>query len=518
MASKINTSKFVYKNFTSVVACKKFYKEQVSNGDECLKLVNSGHTNVVCCLPMKSGKHVMEALASWSPYAKKGDVFVHLTALNEKGADAQFRMLNSLGMITACTQVPGDPNKANPKSWITALDQIRDHVRLNPSCRIIVFRDEFDYGPSVNGTMARVITFIENIPNIKLYQIHVSATDQPITFSANPLIQAWPRVQGIVSPKYCGIQWFKHKKLWHDAEPFFMNENFDLSDQAKDIIRDLYKRDDKVVVVVRLMSSRGDKFEDKKCKEKTILNRIKSLGFTPKLKFFAGDDKFAGTGDWSDSEFIDACESHADWNKSHTKRCQKKKMIIFICASCTRSVEVGFLKYVSSWHDHRNSTNWATMLQSVRTCHYGGYEIHNYFSSPNVKFQHGHCKFDSQKTKSLNHGWVIWTGKGAPPVGNRSRYTVSGNNVKDRCDAILKNSPDGVKYINFDSPNHNWTQSFANVLKKFPNIAKAHKNGPIWLEYSKQVNNNTNVIKFVPAGYPVSTQIHIETKTNCVYG
>lgn len=361
-----------------IVAEKKDYswfeknrKEQISCAIEIEKLttVNSSRPIAVTA-PVKSGKReivIIQALRTQLPKGKGNVKHYMLTSLSRQDCKDQILELEAYGIKCFVLYHKRIINEA-----IHSIEK-----DLKEGKQVNIHYDESDFGTGSDQLMSQV--WRKFASDHRVVNVGYSATNEEFLFSPHDPV----KITFAPHSSYKGVDWFLDNNLVEDAGDFYFEDK--LTAQGKKCIEELIADPEKYFGIIRFSSKSDFHFGNlrnilAKHYPNVILHKIDATN-----KFNYGRD-----GDWT----------HV---KSEDHSWYKKKIILFICQTCTRSTEIGFHKYISFLHDYRPGDKiYSTMAQALfRVLHYSdaGHKIKVYGDVNTFKLAAGRISYKEYDDK-----------------------------------------------------------------------------------------------------------------------
>jgi len=335
--------------------------------DECRRIVIRA--------PVKSGKREMvEYAAMRDSTSNPHRVHVFLSAWHRVADDDQREELSKHNM-----KVFSIINKKKVDECLAWITQ-----QVTKGKQIIAHLDECDHGSGQKQMLSRVWLAIHQNP--KVTTLLYSATPEEVLFSGEvddeeylvmmDEIKEGHFVRYDPPEGYCGPKKFLSEGLITEAIPFFYKEDgYVLSQQAKDIIRDLrwnMATDPNLnIVILRLSYCDLGGVTTERKKNKAIYQFLQNIHAFPELSDF--DDIIVDKGDdigirssrfsiekiqWSDPKY---------WRRQATGR----PRLIIIDQTSSRSTEWACHDRIFATHDFRNVVQFSTISQAQeRVNHY----------------------------------------------------------------------------------------------------------------------------------------------------
>jgi hypothetical protein len=331
------------------------YKYFEENRKEHVDAVRRYEDNkrVIIKAPVKSGKRelkIIEALRSREPGNTETN-FIYTSSLDRKDNKEQHEEMRSYGIECSVSK--------NSKQILQKINRL---IMQNQN-KIVLFIDESDYGTSVKQKMCHffdeICKMTENLD--RFYLRYFSATNKEIELSEYGESCC---VYNFIPPEsYRGAQYFLENNLVHEAEPFFIYDNYHnvaLSDQGVKLLQE-FSNQNKVFSVLRIANKNSDLPTYSEIMESEALREfIFDKYYGIKL---IGIDQNSGMG-WGKPS-----ASTKNWSDYFSR--DSKKLFV-INQTCTRSTELGFIPQIYFWHECRSpDTPYNTIIQSsMRVCHY----------------------------------------------------------------------------------------------------------------------------------------------------
>ncbi len=302
----------------------------VKNIDQDADFQSKPFHHIILVAPVKSGKReIMEAFLRRNNSGSGRKIkHIYLSALNRKDDKPQLEELRAYGFSVYLSS-----------SGQQLVDEVAEGD--NEYDKFIIHFNESDYGTGSKQLMGRF--FKKLIENPKVQIIAYSATNEEATHSRFARRYKC-KIKTFIPPTiYCGTKWYLDNKRVIEAEPFWDEKTGTLSRQGIECC-DRLLNSDKIFGVVRFPTSMKPMRDSGKF-EAAIK---KQYGF--KVKFVDANDSF----DWGNGD-------NASW---YGPVINKRKTILAICQTATRSTELKFHRHISFWHGAQRRAAYNTIIQA----------------------------------------------------------------------------------------------------------------------------------------------------------
>ena len=310
--------------------------------------------NLIILADVKSGKRINVQALSCILTEINGKELVHflITKLYRKDSNEQIVEHNKFNNLSA--------HAISTRKDISHITNQID-IKLSKGKFVLIHLDESDYGSGASQILSVIYGKYLNNPNVKFF--FWSATNQEAVYSNMASTQQSLIVNIDPGEEYKGASWFLDNGLVSDSEKFVqvykdetgkMKQNLTL--QALELINHL-QNSDKTFGIVRFNGSGSKIGGYRYIKSSGLLQEyLEKLGF--EVRFIDSDNSF----DWGKS-------SNRSWGNYVL---DKKKVILILCQTFSRSTECCFHEHIAFYHDHREEkVNVTTMIQSFgRIFHY----------------------------------------------------------------------------------------------------------------------------------------------------
>lgn len=222
--------------------------------------------------------------------------------------------------------------------------------------KVFIHLNESDYGTGDDSCLSKVFDKIEAIPNVQF--ICISATNDEAIHSYFGNLPNTRILYYTPPSNYCGVEWFLNNNLVYEAEPAWVPATKTspgcITTQGHECLNILKNSNDKVFGFFRIPYGMK-KVKDQGEFEKAIK---KQYGFD--VLFVGAEDSFI---------YNDGPD-----NNWELRALKKRKTVIVICQTATRSTEITFHNYIAFWHGaERKKTPANTIYQADgRVIHYYG--------------------------------------------------------------------------------------------------------------------------------------------------
>lgn len=239
----------------------------------------------VISAPVKSGKRIIVLISKQLESEKK---HIFLTSLHRKADENQHIELEEDGI-----KVFTLPKAIKSK----CVKEINEFLEKNKDLKVVAHLDELDYGAGERQSLSYVIKDLINEPRVEFRLYSATPQVAETDFLDRNKIQKYITLDPFKPPKeYYSIKNYLEDELFHEAQDFFtydfLNEEFSLSEQGKQLIDDLHTSDNKFIGIIRLCGNirdeygRETKFKIFKRNEKNIENFYKEkYGDSKQLRF-----------------------------------------------------------------------------------------------------------------------------------------------------------------------------------------------------------------------------------------
>ena len=319
--------------------------------DTICPLIEKKVMRILIRAPVKSGKReIVEyiAMRDLNTREKRVHAFIsawHRTADREQREELETQNLTVFSIT----------NDANVKEFLKWLQDSMD-----AGYDIVIHLDECDHGSGDTQKLSEVWTKIRK--DLRITAILYSATPEEAMFSGdfdvNDFIGNHPPVFYTPPEGYCGPNKFLEEDLVHEARPFF-TKNFELSEQGKEIIRDMRasmsKNPLRNIFILRLTYSLkiGENKTENKAKH-LFLNHLDSFKELSDFTVIVDKGYYANTRreeiEWSSKSY---------WDEKGTE-----PILIVHDQTSTRSTEWSCHDRVFATHDFRESLTYAVVSQA----------------------------------------------------------------------------------------------------------------------------------------------------------
>lgn len=337
--------------------------------------------DIIACADVKSGKKIMVQGVSCVIHEYKGREVrhIHLTKLYRKDSNEQIQEQRSFPNLEAFA-IKG-------KSEIKYIcDLINKWVVMG--FVVIIHLDESDYGAGSNQILSAIHRKYYGNGEVRFFWW--SATSQELIHSGMVKRSEVEVVKLDPGENYKGAEWYLSNDLVTQSERFWTvakNERKEVietpSVQGLDVLIDFFESD-KNFLIIRFNGTGKtiggySHIKNSGMFARFIENIGLKFGHDVAVKFIDGENSF-NWGNGSDRSWLGYV---AD----------KKKAVLVVCQTATRSTLWGFHKHIHSYHDHReDSVALTTMIQSFgRAFHYDevGHKIKLYCNLDAVKVAAG---------------------------------------------------------------------------------------------------------------------------------
>lgn len=332
----------------------KWFEENRKEHVEAVKEYEN-YRKVIIKAPVKSGKRelkIVEAFRTKHPSSTETN-YIYISSLDRRDNKEQHDEMETYGIKCFVSK--------NIKETLFKVCRL---ISQNEN-KIVIFVDESDYGTSSNQKMAQ---FFEELCKIvekennqeRFYLRYFSATNKEIELSEYGELC---HVYNFIPPKtYKGADFFLKNNLVHEAEPFFIYDDYKnpiMSKQGLKLIEE-FRNSDKAFSILRITNKNSDLPTYTEIAENSYLREFIFEKFNIKL-IEVDQNSTMGWGKPSSSS--------KNWSDYFSKELKK---IFIINQTCTRSTELGFIPQIYFWHEYRApETPFNTIIQSsMRVCHY----------------------------------------------------------------------------------------------------------------------------------------------------
>jgi len=354
MAEKLDQRGFE-ERFPNIIETAKHVEHAVVNGFHVIlkKPIKSGARKLIEDLALRNTEHLEEGCPSVSI------IHIYITKLVRKDTKEQLLEMSGYGIYCYAIE-----NVSHLDETIALIEgKLQD-------CRVWVHLDEADYGSKIDQVLSKLFYRIIDDSNCRI--INYSATNEEALLSSFNNANFVKVVQLIPGEHFKGPGWFLDQNLVKQSEPFWDFNSNCLTKQGLEAIALLEVSPDKFFGVIRLpdyQTALNDPSFTKFFNDKGI-----------EVLFIDNQNKFV----WSNEG------GKGDWKRYAY---DKKKVLLIINQTCTRSTEVGFHKHIVFWHDYRSgNTAFNTRCQAYeRNNHYdeSGHHIVIYADIPTYELSAG---------------------------------------------------------------------------------------------------------------------------------
>lgn len=319
-----------------------------------LELINS---HVAVNAPVKCGKSIMKMIYALRAYKTNGlNRQYYVSAFNRRDEASQRVRLGKHNLRLRLIY--------KRAKMIELVEEITQYLDLNQEHSVVIHLNESDYGTDKKQCLNTDGLFYALWYNRRVKFIMYSATNEEVTYSrlsGDFIVKTF-----IPSADYRGAGWSLDNKLMYEAKPFWDFDNNCFTAQGAEAIKLFKSQRGKYFGVIRFV----DGFKKIRAEGCDFVKSLTERGFD--VKFIGCDSAQSNTTDDDDYK-----NKEFDWATSFCDAVflKKRKTILLIAQTATRSTEVKFHQYISFWHDYRpvGSSNYATMAQAMlRVAHYGG--------------------------------------------------------------------------------------------------------------------------------------------------